>query len=282
MLKIIDNISRMSTIVKMLKKEGRTIGFVPTMGYLHDGHLNLARTAKKHTDVVVMSIFVNPIQFGPNEDLDKYPKDFKRDETLAREAGVDVIFYPSAKEMYPEGYATYVNVEGLTDVLCGASRPGHFRGVTTVVAKLFGIVKPDMAYFGQKDAQQAIVIKKMAEDLNMDIDIKVLPTVREKDGLAMSSRNVYLSQDERKDAAILYQSLKKAESLINQGERDPKKIVKIMEETVKEKPTAKIDYIAVLDTKTLKDVKTISGEILIALVVFIGKTRLIDSIMIKV
>src|SRR3989338_8819880 len=168
----------MSTFVRILKKEGKSIGLVPTMGYLHEGHLSLVRTAKKHTDVVIMSIFVNPIQFGPNEDFGKYPHDFKRDEELARSAGVDVIFYPKASEMYPQGYATYVSVENLTDVLCGAARPGHFKGVTTVVAKLFEIVKPDMAYFGQKDAQQAIVIKKMAEDLNMGIDVKVLPKVR--------------------------------------------------------------------------------------------------------
>lgn len=280
-MKIIDNISRMATFVKMLKKEGKSIGFVPTMGYLHEGHLSLARTAKKHTDVVVMSIFVNPIQFGLNEDFDKYPRDFKRDEELARGAGVDVIFCPKVLDMYPEGYATYVNVEGLTDSLCGASRPGHFKGVTTVVAKLFGIVQPDMAYFGQKDAQQAIVIKKMVKDLNMDIEIKILPIVREKDGLAMSSRNVYLSEMERKDALILYQSLRKVEALINQGECDSKKIIKMMEDIIKAKPTAKIDYISIVDAKNLKDVKTISGEALIALAVFIGKTRLIDNIVVK-
>lgn len=281
-MKIIDNISRMSTFVKMMKKEGKSIGLVPTMGCLHDGHLSLVRTAKKHTDVVVMSIFINPIQFGVGEDFEKYPRDFKRDEELARTAVVDVIFYPSVKEMYPQDYATYINVEGLTGVLCGASRPGHFRGVTTVVAKLFGIVKPDMAYFGQKDAQQALVIKKMVEDLDMDIDIKILPIVREKDGLAMSSRNIYLSQEERACAPVLYQSLKKAELLVNQGERDPKNIIKAMEEMIRSKASARIDYISIVDTEKLKDVKVVSGEALIALAVFIGKTRLIDNIIVKV
>ena len=281
-MKIIDTIPRMSTLVKMLKKEGKSIGFVPTMGYLHEGHLSLFKTAKKHTDLVVVSIFVNPIQFGPKEDIDKYPRDFKRDEELSRSAGVDVIFYPSEKDMYPENYKTFVFVEGLTETLCGISRPGHFKGVTTVVAKLFNIVRPDMAYFGQKDAQQAVIIKKMVKDLNMDIDVKVLGIVREKDGLAMSSRNVYLSPDERKDAAILYKSLTKAESLIKAGERETKKITKMMEETIQKTPTAKIDYISIVDTGNLKDVNVISGEILIALAVFIGKTRLIDNIIVKV
>jgi pantoate--beta-alanine ligase len=281
-VKTIDNIPRMSTLVKMLKKEGKSIGFVPTMGYLHEGHLGLVRQAKKHTDIVVMSIFVNPIQFGRNEDFDKYPRDLKRDEELARGAGVDVVFCPSLKEMYPEGYSTYVDVEGLTEGLCGASRPGHFRGVATVVAKLFCIVKPDIAYFGQKDAQQAFVIKKMVRDLNMDMEIKMLPTVREKDGLAMSSRSAYLSEGERKDAAILFQALKAAEALIDGGEKESRKIVKAMEETIKQKPSAKIDYIAVVDTKRLKPVQNVSGEVLIALAVFIGKTRLIDNIIKKV
>jgi pantoate--beta-alanine ligase len=280
-MKTIDNVPRMATFSRMVKKEGKTIGLVPTMGYLHEGHLSLARTAKKLNDVVVMSIFVNPIQFGPNEDLDSYPRDLQRDEDLASTAGVDVIFYPSAKEMYPEGFATYVNVEGLTEKLCGAKRPGHFKGVTTVVAKLFGIVKPDMAYFGQKDAQQAIVIKKMVEDLNMDVGIKVLPIAREKDGLAMSSRNKYLSEAERKDAVVLYRSLQVAESLIKAGEKNSKKIVQAMEAVIVAKSAAKIDYIAIVDPKDLRDVDTISGKALVALAVFVGKTRLIDNIVVS-
>ena len=280
-MKLVDSIQRMSTLTKMYRKEGKSIGFVPTMGYLHEGHLSLIRTAKKHTDVVVTSIFVNPIQFSPSEDLEKYPRDLKRDEGLARSAGADIVFCPSAKEMYPEGYATYVNIEGLTDTLCGASRPGHFKGVTTVVAKLFGIIKPDIAYFGQKDAQQAVVIRKMAEDLNMGLEVKVLPIIREEDGLAMSSRNVYLSTDDRRQATVLYRSLQDAEAAIKKGERDPKKIVKMMSDMISHVPTSKIDYISIVDTKNLKSVDKIDGETLIALAVFIGKTRLIDNVIVK-
>jgi pantoate--beta-alanine ligase len=280
-MKLINSISRMSTLMKITKKEGRSVGFVPTMGYLHEGHLSLVRTAKKHTDVVVMSIFVNPLQFGSGEDLDKYPRDLKKDEELARFAGVDVIFYPSAEEMYPKGYSTYINVEKLSENLCGHSRTGHFRGVATVVAKLFGIVKPDMAYFGQKDAQQAIIIKKMVVDLNMGVDIKILPTVREVDGLAMSSRNMYLAPSEREDATVLYRALEEAEKAIARGEPDPKNVIETIGSMISQKPSAKIDYISIVDTKELKDVDKISGEVLIALAVFIGKTRLIDNIIIK-
>ena len=280
-MKAVDTISRITTLVKMLKKEGKSVGFVPTMGYLHEGHLSLVRGAKKHTDVVVMSIFVNPLQFGPNEDFNKYPRDIKRDEGMAESAGADIIFYPSVKDMYPEGYSTYVNVEGLTDILCGKSRPGHFRGVTTVVAKLFGIVKPDIAYFGQKDAQQAIVIKKMVDDLNMGIEIKVMPTVRNSDDIAMSSRNTYLTDKERFDARVLYKSLKKAESMILGGERSAKVLIKAMQEMIKGVPCVRIDYISIVDTKNLKDVSMIEGEVLIALAVLIGNTRLIDNIIIN-
>lgn len=280
-MKTIDNIPRMSIFSRMVKKEGKTVGFVPTMGYLHEGHLSLARTAKKLNDIVVMSIFVNPIQFGPNEDFNSYPRDLKRDEELAASAGVDVIFYPSAKEMYPEGYATYVDVEGLAENMCGASRPGHFRGVATVVAKLFNIVRPDIAYFGQKDAQQVAVIKKMAKDLNIDTAIKVMPIVREPDGLAMSSRNKYLSPEERKDAAVLYRSLLDARSLVEGGERDPGKVARVIEVAIKAKSSARIDYISIVDPETLKDVDDISAAALIALAVFVGKTRLIDNIIVS-
>lgn len=266
----------------MMRKEGKSIGFVPTMGCLHEGHLSLVKAAKKHTDVVVMSIFVNKMQFGPDEDFNAYPRDFKRDEEMARAAGVDVIFFPKHEEMYPEGYSTYVTVEGLTDNLCGASRPGHFKGVATVVAKLFEVVKPNVAYFGQKDAQQAIAIKRMAQDLNMEVEIKMLPIIREADGLAMSSRNANLSESERRDAPVLYKSLAKAEGMIKQGERDPKKIIKTMEEMILKAPMAKIDYISIVSAKDLKPVNVISGETLIALAVFFGHTRLIDNIMMKV
>ena len=281
-MKLVDSISRITTLIKMLKKEGKAIGFVPTMGYLHEGHLSLVKAAKKHTDVVVMSIFVNPMQFGPKEDFEKYPKDFKRDEQLACDAGVDIIFYPSVKDMYPEGYSTYITVENLTDTLCGASRPAHFRGVTTVVAKLLNIVKPDVAYFGQKDAQQAIVIKKMAQDLNMDVEVKVMPIVRERDGLAMSSRNSYLSEDERRDALILYQALRKAESLVSDGECSSKKIIKAIKEIIFMKPSVKLDYVSVVDTRNLRDVDTISKVALVAVAAQVGRTRLIDNAIVKV
>ncbi|MDD5174530.1 MAG: pantoate--beta-alanine ligase [Candidatus Omnitrophica bacterium] len=281
-MKTIENISRMSTFAKMMKKEGKSIGLVPTMGYLHDGHLSLVKAAKKHTDVVVMSIFVNPIQFGPKEDFEEYPRDLKHDEEMAREAGVDVIFHPLLKDIYPEGYATYVTVEKLTSNLCGESRPGHFRGVATVVTKLFNIVKPEVAYFGQKDMQQAMMIKKMALDLNMDIEIKIMPIVREKDGLAMSSRNTYLSGSERRDAAVLYQSLLKAETLIKNGERDAGKVIKAIEDMIKAKESARIEYVKLVDARGLKDIKTITGEIAIAVAVFFSNTRLIDNITIMV
>ena len=281
-MKTIENISRMSTFVKIMRKEGKSIGLVPTMGYLHEGHLSLVKAAKKHTDVVVMSIFINPIQFGPKDDFEKYPRDLKHDEEMAREAGVDVIFYPSVKDMYPEGYATYVTVEKLTGGLCGESRPGHFRGVATVVAKLFNIIKPEVAYFGQKDMQQAMMIKKMASDLNMDTEVKIMPIVREKDGLAMSSRNTYLSDSERKDAAILYQSLLRAETLIKDGERDARNITKAVEDMIKTKQSARIEYVKLVDARGLKEMKTITGEIALAVAVFFGKTRLIDNITIMV
>ena len=281
-MKLVDNIQRMSMLSKILKKEGKSIGFVPTMGYLHDGHMSLARAARQHTDVVVISIFVNPAQFGPGEDLEKYPKDLKRDEEMAGLAGADVLFCPSVSEMYPEGYATYVNVERLTETLCGRSRPAHFKGVATVVAKLFGIIKPDIAYFGQKDAQQAAVIKKMAEDLNMDVEIKVLPITREKDGLAMSSRNVYLSAAERKDAVCLKEALDKAERAVKDGERDPGVIINGMKELISSKPSARIDYIEMVDSKNLRPIAPLSGDVLIAMAVFIGNTRLIDNVIVKI
>src|SRR3989338_4091671 len=219
-MKLISNLKQLSFEVKKIKKENKTIGLVPTMGYLHEGHLSLMRQAKRDCHISLVSIFVNPTQFGPKEDYKKYPRNLKRDLTLARSAGVDIVFSPSAEEIYPENYRTYVNVEKLTDGLCGASRPGHFRGVATIVTKLFNLVRPDIAYFGQKDAQQARVIEKMAEDLNTGIKIKVMPIVREAAGLAMSSRNVYLNKEERKEAIVLYQSLKLAKKMILSGEGD--------------------------------------------------------------
>lgn len=265
-----------------LKKQGKTIGFVPTMGYLHKGHLSLAKQARKDSDIVVMSIFVNPTQFGPKEDFKKYPRDITRDRRLAKAAGVDVIFYPTVKAMYPEGYQTYVEVFELSKYLCGASRPEHFKGVATVVTKLFNIVKPDITYFGQKDAQQAIIIKRMVEDLNMDLKVRVMPTIREPDGLAMSSRNMYLSPTERKEALVLKNALQKAKDMVNSDEKDPKKIIAKMRGIINSAPSSKIDYISIVDTENLRDVKSLkSGEILIALAVKIDKTRLIDNIIIK-
>lgn len=280
-MKLVDSISRMTTLAKMLKKEGKTIGFVPTMGYLHDGHMSLVRAAKKHTDVVVLSIFVNPLQFGPKEDFDRYPRDIKRDEALAQDAGVDVMFCPDARDMYPEDYATYVNVERLTGKLCGASRPGHFKGVTTVVAKLFNIVRPDVAYFGQKDAQQVTVIRKMVRDLNMDIEIKSVAITRERDGLAMSSRNIYLSEDERREALVLSQALEKAAAMVKAGERDPEKVVRTVKDLISSKTLVKVDYVAMVDTVGLDNISSISGEALLAIAAFVGKTRLIDNIIVK-
>lgn len=277
-MKIVREVDKMQVYSRVMKKEGKMIGFVPTMGYLHEGHESLLNTARKQSDIVITSIFVNPVQFGPGEDYQKYPRDIARDEEIARSANVDVIFYPSKEDMYPEGYSTYVDVKNLTKHLCGVSRPQHFTGVATIVTKLFNIVKPDIAYFGQKDAQQAIIIKKVVSDLNLDVMIKVLPIVREEDGLAVSSRNVYLNKKEREDAAILYQSLKRAAEMFTDGERESRKIIKGMEDLIKERDTAKIDYAKIVNTQSLKDVNRIKEKALVALAVFIGKTRLIDNI----
>lgn len=280
-MEIIENIASIQAFSERKRMEGNLIGLVPTMGSLHEGHLTLIREAKSRTDIVVVSIFVNPAQFGPREDYDNYPKDLEGDKEKVNSAGGDIIFAPSARDMYPEDYLTYVNVEGITETLCGLSRPGHFRGVTTVVTKLFNIVKPHKAFFGQKDYQQSVVIKRMVRDLNMDIDIIVLPTVREPDGLAMSSRNFYLSEKERKAAPILYKSLIMASEIIKNGERNAKKMFSEMNLIIEKEPLAVIDYIAIADPETLKDISEIKGKTLIALAVRIGKTRLIDNILIE-
>jgi len=263
--------------IEKIKKEDKSIGFVPTMGCLHEGHLSLIRKACKDTDWVVASIFVNPIQFGPKEDFKKYPRDFKRDIELCRINGVDGVFMPQTKSIYEKGFSSFVNVENITDRLCGESRPGHFRGVTTVVTKLFNIVQPDIAYFGQKDAQQAIVIKKMVEELSMPVKIEVAPIVREKDGLAMSSRNAYLTKNERKKALTLYRSLQMAKTLFKKGERDSRAIIHAMRQLIHAEPGIKIEYISIVDTQELSFVRRISGEVLVAVAVWIGKTRLIDN-----
>ena len=280
-MKIIRKISEMQQYAETLRQQRKTIGFVPTMGFLHEGHLSLMRLARPRCDTLVVSIFVNPTQFGPNEDLDKYPRDFRRDEELCRQEKVDVIFYPTAEEMYPQPYRTFVNVEKLTETMCGASRPGHFRGVATVVAKLFNIVKPHLAVFGQKDYQQAQVIRQMVHDLNFDVEILTGPIVREPDGLAMSSRNKYLSAAQRKDALVLRQSLQLAQTIIRQGERNPAVLRERMEKLIESVPTSRIDYIAIVDPETLEDVAAIGERTLIALSVFIGQTRLIDNMVVE-
>jgi pantoate--beta-alanine ligase len=260
-----------------LRSKGKKIAFVPTMGYFHEGHIELMRQAKSMSDCVVVSIYVNPTQFGPKEDLSRYPRDFERDYKMAEEVGVDVIFYPPNTEMYPEGYQTYVNVEEVTKNLCGLSRPGHFRGVTTVCAKLFNIVKPHIAVFGKKDYQQYVAIKKMVTDLNMDLDIIGLPTVREADGLAMSSRNVYLKDNERLSGLSLIASLRLAQKLYDQGERSAAKIISEARQLIQNAPYTDIDYIKICDTETMKDIEKIEKNALIALAVKVSQTRLIDN-----
>lgn len=280
-MKIIQTISEMQQYAEALRRQGKIIGFVPTMGFLHEGHLSLVRLARPRCDIVVVSIFVNPTQFAPNEDLDKYPRDFRRDEQLCEREQVDVIFYPTAAEMYPQPYRTFVSVEKLTETMCGTSRPGHFRGVATVVAKLFNIVKPHLAVFGEKDYQQAQVIRQMVRDLNFDVEILTGPIVREPDGLAMSSRNKYLTASQRKDALLLHKSLQLARKLILAGERNSAALRERMEELIGSAPTSRVDYIAVVDPETLEDVSTIRERTLIALAVYIGQTRLIDNMVVE-
>ncbi len=275
---LVEKIDEMKKLSESWRKEGKTIGFVPTMGYLHEGHLSLVRKAREDNDVVVVSIFVNPTQFGPGEDFERYPRDLDRDLSFLEPIGVDAVFHPSASEMYPEGYKTFVEVTDITERLCGASRPGHFRGVTTVCCKLFNIVKPHKAYFGKKDFQQLVVIKTMVRDLNMDLEIVPMPIVREKDGLAMSSRNTYLSPEERKAALCLYRSLKKAEELFNNGERNASVIRKEVENIIKSEPLAVIDYIEIVDPETFMPVKEVKEGTLVALAVKIGPARLIDNV----
>ncbi|MDD5596152.1 MAG: pantoate--beta-alanine ligase [Candidatus Omnitrophica bacterium] len=277
-MKIVRGIKLMQEISHRQKSKGRSIGFIPTMGALHEGHLSLIRKARRENDFLVVSIFVNPTQFGRNEDFGKYPRVLKKDALLCKKAGVDAIFYPFAKEMYPSEYKTYVEVEDLSQVLCGKFRPGHFRGMATVVNKLLNIVSPNRAYFGQKDAQQAVIIRKMVSDLNLPVKVEVLPTVRQADGLALSSRNTYLKPQERKDALVLSQSLKLAKNLIRQGKVDSQAIIKAMAKLIRVKKNAKIDYIAIVDAQNLKPLKKVSGKCLIALAVRIGKTRLIDNL----
>lgn len=259
---------------------GRT-GFVPTMGYLHEGHLSLVRRARQDCDHVIVSIFVNPTQFGPHEDFDRYPRDLKRDLALLEKEGVEVVFTPSVEEMYPPGFHTFVEVGGVTERLEGASRPGHFRGVATVVTKLFNIVQPHCAYFGQKDAQQLVVVRKLVRDLDLPIEIVPVPTVREPDGLAMSSRNVYLSPQERQAARVLFRALSLARDLFAGGERDAERVRQQMLALIAAEPLARIDYVSVADADTLQELDQIDRPALVSLAVDIGSTRLIDNVVLS-
>ena len=282
-MEIINRIPRMMAVARELCAEGRRIGFVPTMGALHEGHLSLMSLARDMCDKVIVSIFVNPAQFGPAEDFERYPRDLARDAELAFTRGVDLIFAPAPEDMYPAGFATYVVVEGLSEKLEGASRPGHFRGVTTVVNKLFNIVQPHFAFFGRKDAQQVIVIKRMVRELAMDVEIVVGPTVREEDGLALSSRNVYLSAEQRKAATVLRRALERCRASYNGGERRSESLLASMRNLIEAEPLARLDYLAITGINNLDPVETIPVDrpILVSMAVFFGNTRLIDNIVLN-
>lgn len=274
-MKTLKKVDEVKQLVNQWRKEGKTIGLVPTMGYLHEGHVSLIERCRKENDKVIVSIFVNPTQFGENEDLDAYPRDLERDTMLCENAGTDLIFAPDKQEMYQNPCA-YVNIEGLSDYLCGKSRPVHFRGVCTVVTKLFMIINPDNAYFGQKDAQQLAIIKKLVKDLNFDVNIVGCPIVREEDGLAKSSRNVYLNKEERKAALCLSRAINLGKSLVD-VETDAQIIKSKMRKVIEDEPLAKIDYVEIVDNKTMQPISKIKGEVLGAIAVNIGKTRLIDN-----
>lgn len=280
-MKIVNTINEVREAVKAWHKQGLTVGLVPTMGYLHEGHASLIARASKENDRVVVSDFVNPIQFAPNEDLASYPRDIDRDANVCEENGADIIFHPTPEEMYHKDFSTFVDITGPSEELCGKSRPIHFRGVCTVVSKLFLIASPDRAYFGQKDAQQLAVIKRMVRDLNFDIEIVGCPIIREADGLAKSSRNTYLSPDERKAAVILHKALEKGKELVLNGEKSAKAVIDTVTQIINSEPLAKIDYVQVVDFPNIKVVEDINGDILTAVAVYIGKTRLIDNFIIE-
>jgi pantoate--beta-alanine ligase len=269
----------MQNEAKTRKRQGNRVVLAPTMGFLHEGHLALIREGRRRGDVLVVSIFVNPVQFGPNEDYEQYPRDFEKDREMVQKEGADILFAPEPFEMYPEGFGTSVNVDSLSRCLCGISRPGHFQGVATVLVKLFNIVKPDVAVFGEKDYQQLLIVRRLAADLNFDMEIVGFPTVREEDGLALSSRNSYLTKDERVSAQSICQSLKKAQILVDCGINDSETIIKSATEIIGSRPEAKIDYISLCDPVTLQEVKTIDRPVLLAIAVKIGKTRLIDNML---
>ncbi|HUE83844.1 MAG TPA: pantoate--beta-alanine ligase [Pyrinomonadaceae bacterium] len=278
-MEIINRRQRMSSVARKIRREqDRTIGLVPTMGALHEGHLSLVREARRMCDVVVVSVFVNPAQFAPGEDYENYPRDLTNDTALLTDYNVDYIFAPPVEEMYPRGFSTYVTVEGMSDQLEGASRPGHFRGVATVVTVLLNVVRPDFAYFGQKDAQQAWIIKRLVRDLAFDTEIIVLPMVREDSGLAMSSRNLYLSQEEQEAAAIIHQALAKAKAAYKEGERSGARLTELVKSTIESEPRARVDYVSVADADTFEKIEKIEERpVLIAVAAYLGKTRLIDN-----
>ena len=277
MIKVVSTVCETRAQVKEWKNQGLTVGLVPTMGYLHEGHQSLIKKAVEENDRVVVSVFVNPIQFAPNEDLETYPRDLEADKRLCDSTGADLIFHPTPEEMYPDGFSTHIQMDNLTKELCGKTRPTHFGGVCTVVGKLFNIVHPDKAYFGQKDAQQLAIIKRMVRDLNFDIEIVGCPIIREPDGLAKSSRNTYLNADERKAALILSKAIKLGEELVADGERNAQTVIKAMTDKINTEPLARIDYVNVVDALSIDPLDVIKGEVLVAIAVYIGKTRLIDN-----
>lgn len=277
MIKVVSTVCETRAQVKEWKNQGLTVGLVPTMGYLHEGHQSLIKKAVEENDRVVVSVFVNPIQFAPNEDLETYPRDLEADKRLCDSTGADLIFHPTPDEMYPDGFSTRIQMDNLTKELCGKTRPTHFGGVCTVVGKLFNIVQPDKAYFGQKDAQQLAIIKRMVRDLNFDIEIVGCPIIREPDGLAKSSRNTYLNADERKAALILSKAIKLGEELVADGERNAQTVIKAMTDKINTEPLARIDYVNVVDALSIEPLDVVKGEVLVAIAVYIGKTRLIDN-----
>lgn len=277
---VIEDTRAMQQTAEALRLRGKRIGLVPTMGFLHQGHLTLIEVAKKHADLVITSIFVNPTQFGPSEDFTRYPRNLERDTQLASEAGTDYVFAPATESMYPSGYHTFVEVERITEGLEGKSRSGHFRGVATVVSKLFNIARPHVAVFGQKDAQQVVVVRQMLRDLNFDTELVVCPTVRERDGLAMSSRNAYLSTEERSQAPVLFGALTLAQNLIENGERNSSTVIDQMRVLINKNSTGIVDYISIADERTLEELPACKGTLLVSLAVRFGGTRLIDNIII--
>lgn len=281
-MQVVKTVKEVRDIVAEWRSQGLTVGLVPTMGYLHEGHQSLIRKSAEQNDRTVVSVFVNPIQFGPTEDLDSYPRDLERDKKAVEEAGGNLIFHPESSEMYPGHFTSFIDTSETTELLCGAVRPIHFRGVCTVVGKLFNIVTPDRAYFGQKDAQQLATIRRFVRDLNFGIEIVACPIVREEDGLAKSSRNTYLNAEERKAALVLSQSLKIGKELIENGERDSKVVIETIKTALEKEPLARVDYVEVVDFENIQRVDKIHGETLVAIAVYIGKTRLIDNFIVDV